>query len=290
MRIFIANASQPLKYVSCGNLLSKQGFLHPRRVLDTCVLILVKEGTLYIAQNDTHYEVNPNQYIFLYAGEEHYGFAPSTGKLSYLWVHFPLPQGANAISEEELLWRTSEGGKEAAIHENKEYFMPEKGEIQNASSVPLQFYQLFNLLHKRQYTEYIADYTLSLLIMEISQEFYDRHNRQEDNIPPYVVKIMDWIRANYDKPLSVTSIAREFSYNPDYLSALFSKTTNVSLTHYINRTRIDISKSLIVDYEISVKEAAYSCGFTDEKYFMKTFKKMENLTPTQYRKAFSKKA
>jgi YesN/AraC family two-component response regulator len=100
---------------------------------------------------------------------------------------------------------------------------------------------------------------------------------------------MDWIRANYDQHLTVASIAREFDYNPDYLSALFSKTANISLIHFINKTRIDISKSLIVNYDISISEAAYSCGFSDEKYFMKTFKKLENLTPTQYRKAFFKK-
>jgi YesN/AraC family two-component response regulator len=253
------------------------------------VLILVKEGTLYIAQQDVHYEVNPNQYIFLNAGEEHFGFAPSSGKLSYSWVHFFPPEEATDISEEKWLLRPKQEGKEALVTENNIYFVPEKGEISDASNVPLQFYQLLNLSHKKQYTDCIADYTLSLLVMEITQEFYDRHNKQEQSIPPYVVKIMDWIRANYDQHLTVASIAREFDYNPDYLSALFSKTANISLIHFINKTRIDISKSLIVNYDISISEAAYSCGFSDEKYFMKTFKKLENLTPTQYRKAFFKK-
>ena len=135
----------------------------------------------------------------------------------------------------------------------------------------------------------IADYTLSLLVLEISQEFHDRHNNREQNIPPSVVKIMDWIRVNYDKPLTVASIAGEFDYHPDYLSTLFRRTTHISLIHFINKTRIDVSKSLIINYDVSVREAAYSCGFSDEKYFMKTFKKLENLTPTQYRKAFSPK-
>ena len=290
MRLFIANFSRPLKYVSCGNLLSKRGFLHPRRILNTCVLILVKEGTLYIAQEDVHYEVNPNQYIFLNAGEEHYGFAPSTGKLSYSWVHFCLPEKAVAIAEEKWLPGPMQEGKKTAVSDNIINIIPEKGEISDARKVPLQFYQLLNLSQQETYMDCIADYTLSLLVLEISQEFYDKHNKREQNIPPNVAKIMDWIRANYDQPLTVAYIAGEFDYHPDYLSTMFRKTTNISLIHFINKTRIDVSKSLIINYDVSVREAAYSCGYADEKYFMKTFKKLESLTPTQYRKAFSPKS
>ena len=289
MRLFIADSSRPLQYVSCGNLLSRQGFIHPRRILDTCVLILVNEGTLYIAQQDVHYEINPNQYIFLNAGEEHFGFASSSGRLSYSWVHFTLPERAAAITEETWFSGSVQQEEKTAARDNNIYIIPETGAICDAGNVSLQFFRLLNLSRQKKYMDCIADYTLSLLVMEVSQEFCDKHNNRDQDIPPHVRKIMDWICAHYDRHLSVASIAEEFDYNPDYLSTLFKKTTHVSLIHFINKTRIDISKTLITNYEVTVKEAAYSCGFSDEKYFMKTFKKMENLTPSQYRKVFSLK-
>jgi len=242
-----------------------------------------------MAQENVHYEVNANQYIFLNAGEEHYGFAPSQGKLSYSWAHFSLPEKAFAIAEGKWFpWSMQEGKKTAAL-ENNIYIIPEKGDISDVRKVPLLFYQLLNLSQQETYIDCIADYTLSLLVMEISQEFYDKHNERGQDIPSNIAKIMDWIRVNYDQHLTVTSIAKEFDYHPDYLSSLFRKTTHISLIHFINKIRIDISKTLIINYDISVREAAYSCGFSDEKYFMKTFKKLENLTPTQYKTAFSPK-
>ncbi|MCI7499725.1 MAG: AraC family transcriptional regulator [Oscillospiraceae bacterium] len=36
-------------------------------------------------------------------------------------------------------------------------------------------------------------------------------------------------------------------------------------------------------------EAAFSCGFSDEKYFMKVFKKFEGMTPAQYKNSFGRK-
>ena len=44
----ISDASFPMSYVSSGNLVSEGGFVHPRRILDTFVFILVQQGTLHI--------------------------------------------------------------------------------------------------------------------------------------------------------------------------------------------------------------------------------------------------
>jgi len=91
------------------------------------VLILVKEGTLYIAQQDVQYEVNANQYIFLNAGEEHYGFAPSSGKLSYSLVHFCLPEKAAAMAEDKWLTGLVQEGKTTDVSNYNIYIIPEKG-------------------------------------------------------------------------------------------------------------------------------------------------------------------
>jgi len=288
MRYFLAEATQPLKFVSCGNLISKQEFLHSRRNIDTYVLIMVKEGTLFINQAGVNYEIHPNQYIFLKAYEDHYGFMPSIGKLSYLWAHFTIENEEIDVCEEAFFKDVSE--KNLKQSNNNSYIMPEYGEISLTQRIPLLFNQLLDISrHERLYTSQITNYALSLLVMEISQEFLDMHSKKQQNIPANIAQSMEWIKANYYRPLTVADIAHEFGYNPDYFSTLFKKTTGQTLIQYINKVRVDISKSLIVNYDISIKEAAYSCGFSDEKYFMKTFKKLENLTPSQYKKAFTRK-
>ncbi|MGB4661499.1 MAG: AraC family transcriptional regulator [Mobilitalea sp.] len=288
MRYFVANTSIPLKYVSSGNLISKQDFLHPRRIMDSNVLILVNEGILYINSAGVNHEVHPKQYIFLKAGEEHFGFKPSADKLSYFWVHFHISVEPDIYFEEKKLFENL-----SQVVDSKEqniYIMPELGKIYMIEKVPLLYNQLLDLArHENPYSCQIANFALSVLVMEISQEYLDQQNKEKKNIPPSIARIMEWIQANCYQPLSVASIANEFGYNADYLSSLFKKTTKSTLTHYIHKSRIDIAKSMMLHYDISIKEAAYSCGFSDEKYFMKTFKTFENMTPTQYKQAFTKK-
>lgn len=288
MRYFVADASYPIQYVTCGNLISKLEFLHPKRNIDTYVLIMIKEGTLFITQSGMNYELHPQQYIFLKANEEHYGYKPSAGKLSYLWVHFSMEDVITVAGNDTYF--VENYIKDSKDPQKSYYIMPECGEIALTQRAPLLFNQLLDLSRQEQiYSNQIINYALSLLVMEIAQEFLEMRNKIKQNIPSNVARIMEWIKGNYYRTLTVAEIADEFGYNSDYLSALFKKYTGYTIVHFINKTRIDISKSLIVNYEISIKEAAYSCGFSDEKYFMKTFKKLEEMTPSQYKKAFTRK-
>ncbi len=283
-----SNTSYPLKYHSSGNLISKTDFLHHRRNFELYVFILIKEGTLYISQDGVNYILGPNEYIFLKANVEHYGYKPSTGKLSYMWVHFMFSDTVSVINEDELARISMDKMMKDAGGSN--YMIPINGHIAPTQRATLLFNQLLDLSRQEVvYIDTIIDYALSLLIMEISQEFIEMHFNLKNKISPRIAMIMEWIKANYYKPITVVEIANEFNYNSDYISTLFKKNTGMSLIYYINKTRIDISKSLIANYNLSIKEAAYSCGFTDEKYYMKTFKKFEGMTPVQYKKAFTRK-
>lgn len=57
---------------------------------------------------------------------------------------------------------------------------------------------------------------------------------------------------------------------------------------YINNLRLSKSKNLLLNSNLNIKEISKELGFIDEKYFLKLFKKYENITPKQYRNAFIK--
>ena len=88
MLFCIADASHPVKYISCGNLLSTDGFLHDRRRMDCFVFIIVTQGTLHLHQEGHNLDIGENQSVLLFPGKLHYGSRPSKGKLSYYWAIF----------------------------------------------------------------------------------------------------------------------------------------------------------------------------------------------------------
>ena len=115
IRYFSSTTDRPLSCDVCGQLISRDGFLHQRRTLSINVLILVTEGTLYLTANGIPYTVPPNHYIFLHEGEEHFGHRASTGSLSYFWVHFfaapPFRAVADTFSCQDSAYFFPEYGK-----------------------------------------------------------------------------------------------------------------------------------------------------------------------------------
>ena len=172
----------------------------------------------------------------------------------------------------------------------RRYLLPEYGTSSLSRRLTLLFVQLLDISKRQNYRmTWNSHYALSLLLMELSSEVLITQQIEKNDIPMQMLTIIEWIRIHYEQPLTVAGIAERFNYHPTYLTGLFKKYTGYPLMTYINRVRITISKNLLTDQAYKVSTVARLCGFTDEKYFMKLFKRYEGMTPSQYRNTFHQK-
>lgn len=86
-----------------------------------------------------------------------------------------------------------------------------------------------------------------------------------------------------DPDLNVSSLGRHFGMKPTYLSQLFKEQTGQSLLDAINGARIALAKELMAGERLTVGEAAEKSGFNDVGTFIRTFKKIEGITPGKYK-------
>ena len=96
--------------------------------------------------------------------------------------------------------------------------------------------------------------------------------------------LLTFIDFSYSTRLSLSNLANKLNVSPSYLSKRFKKELGISLFEYITKVRIEKSKSLLKDKNISIVDVAIRSGFEDQAYYARTFKKIMGLTPTQYRK------
>lgn len=94
---------------------------------------------------------------------------------------------------------------------------------------------------------------------------------------------MDYTDFHYAEELSLDSLARMCSVSKSYLSALFKKEVGMTITDYINSTRIRQSLVLLNSTNLSIQDISYRCGFADSNYFTRTFKKFQGKSPKVYR-------
>ena len=72
------------------------------------------------------------------------------------------------------------------------------------------------------------------------------------------------------------------SLSPSYLSTLFARYSEYGFNDYVNRTKIDVSKDLLVERQLKIYEIAEYLGFKNAFYFNRVFKKMEGISPSEY--------
>lgn len=98
-----------------------------------------------------------------------------------------------------------------------------------------------------------------------------------------VDRTLAYIAAHHQEAISLKQVACVCGINTSYLGQIFKKATGESFTNYVNRFRIDKAKELLAQSTLKVYEVAEKVGFTDYHYFLKIFKKITGIVPTDTR-------
>lgn len=120
-------------------------------------------------------------------------------------------------------------------------------------------------------------------LTETQMEFVANSSGKNARTKQIVENVKNYIETNYTDPeLSVTTIAKAFFINYQYLSKLFAQQAGIGMSKYINHLRIQKAKELLDEGYSSVQGIAIKVGFSDVDYFSKCFKRQFGLTPSQY--------
>lgn len=98
-----------------------------------------------------------------------------------------------------------------------------------------------------------------------------------------IQKVINYIVAHIDEDLGLDALSEKFAFNKSYLSSMFKKETNSTLTNYVTSFRIKHATYLINLQAGTIQSIAIQCGIPNIAYFTKVFKRHMNMTPTQYR-------
>ena len=106
----------------------------------------------------------------------------------------------------------------------------------------------------------------------------------ESSIPEKLGQIHEYISENYASKISLEDLSERFFISKYHLSREYKKVYGNTIGNVLTSQRISHAKSMLRFTDDSIDAIATVCGFQDSAYFIKVFKKAENMTPLQYRK------
>jgi two-component system response regulator YesN len=130
---------------------------------------------------------------------------------------------------------------------------------------------------------------MKIWIHQIYLRILEHSQQGQSAYSPYVEQAVRLIRTRYKQNISLEEAAHSIGITPSYLSRLFKEETGATFTEYLNTYRIEVSKRMIDNGEIRVKDIYNQVGFNNYSYFIQVFRKATGQTPYSYARAVRKK-
>lgn len=98
-----------------------------------------------------------------------------------------------------------------------------------------------------------------------------------------ILNAINYIDKHLCEDLKIKDIAKASYLNPSYLSNLFHKETNMTISDWILNKRINEAAFSIINTNEEIADIAFFYHFCSQSYFVKCFKKIMGVTPGEYR-------
>ena len=98
--------------------------------------------------------------------------------------------------------------------------------------------------------------------------------------------IVRYMQEHLSEEISLTVLAEEFHLSAQYISQLFKNEIGVNFLTYLTSIRMEQARKLLLSTSLSIAEISEKTGYSDYRVFTKVFKKIEGVTPSQYRQNF----
>lgn len=238
-------------YDRIGEFHSSGEWIHPGRSIKSYEVILVLEGTVYIAEETQKYALQKNQLLLLEPFKEHYGYKTVSEPTAFYWFHF--------FTDLPVPLKSYDG---TDIYEIKQLLK----KLLHISNTPI-------------YSPAAADAAGYLILEELIRLSLEENKSNQ----VLAARISEYIRNNIKNGITVSDIADHFGYNADYISKYFKKNNGIGLKEYIAAQRMKLAKDLLLTTDMSVKRISRELGYSEENLFIKFFTYHEKISPAAFK-------
>lgn len=150
--------------------------------------------------------------------------------------------------------------------------------IRDESAIPSELKDLFASMDRLHNHDELVHWLHR--IIRTASDVLARHS---DAVSPLVRLVLKQVRQNFNRDLSLKTLASQLNVTPSHLGQLFKIETGEMFTNYLNRVRIEKAKELLAITQTRTSDIAEQVGYFNQSYFFKVFRKVTGLSPVEFR-------
>ncbi|MGI5932281.1 MAG: GH39 family glycosyl hydrolase [Eubacterium sp.] len=236
-------------------------------------LLHVLEGKLLVRVGTQRVEMQPGD-IFLVNAEKSHGLEGSEDVL-YMKLSIEYDLVSDIMNSYDIMfWCDSTDSTDSAYDELRELmrmllgkYLSNKGGVNNFAHISLCYR--------------IMDFLMTHFVMRNSDP---STHTEGDKYQKRIDMINNYIRANYDKRISLKDLSEQLYLSNGYLSRFFKKNYHMSFAEYLTKIRLYHAVDELLYSDIPITRIAYDNGFASVAVFNRAFREEYGETPSAVRK------
>jgi AraC-like DNA-binding protein len=269
----------------CGCAMLNPGWVHMKRKLPETVIILGRKNSAFVSDEGVEIEIKPNRICILAAGRLHLGTQAITVPVSYYWLHFATPVPPVLLSDDEA--NTILNIRDVITQRlSRAALVKQQLDLKDPEPFNRLFHDLLYEQERPSYTAWKFQVLVQELLIKATEATIAEHAvpRTLPTESDVVYAILSLIAERLsDTNLSVKYIADVLRHNPDYIGRKFKRVMGLSIGEYVLQKRIEVATLRLQETYGSVAEISAQCGFGSVRHFLRQFKAVQGITPTELR-------
>ncbi len=264
--ISTASKRMPFYVIECGHFIANKSYYTEREGYEGYLFMFTLSGSGYLKYDDEEYTLEPDQAVIINCGEYHL-YKSRQDSWDFKWIYF---NGTSAGIFFNLLY----GDSISPIKIIQSVELEKKIDSLNS------FFHTYDLPSIFQSSSIVSDIYSTLVKNKISlanNKEYLKHRYE-------IEKVINFIHLNYQNQLTLDDLTRVAHLSKYYFLRIFKENIGVSPYEYLITYRINKAKELLVSTDSTVNDICKTIGFNDYVNFIRSFKKIVDVTPLKYRK------
>jgi AraC-type DNA-binding domain-containing proteins len=139
----------------------------------------------------------------------------------------------------------------------------------------------FNIYMRLANRETMDD--IIILLKDFYKRIVDSFAGDEIEDKQYIDRIMEYIKLHFTSELDIEKMVKYTGISYSYIRKIIKQETDKSVIDHINELRIEEAKKLLRQTNMKVSDIALSIGYNNDQSFSRFFKKIEGITPGEFR-------
>jgi AraC-like DNA-binding protein len=269
-------------WIKGGRGIMPRATRHFTRNFEVFDFLYVVSGRLYIEEDGSRYTIDPGQYLILAPSMTHRGYRDCPQDTDMYWLHFSIPHGFKLQDTNPVRWSDIMIADSTYTTPSRYQFqIPRYASLKQKDHIETKLAQLmeYNQYHHPdralQQQQRFSD-----LLVQLQKEAIHISTSTER----VAERVIAFIHQHYREPILLQELSQALQLHPDYITRCMQQTIGKSPNQYLIQYRLSLAKQLLASTNQSIASIALQVGIDDSGYFSKLYRKIEGITPTQFRR------